>query len=109
MGWQYFDFISFAQYLTISKEIPAAAMVFTESQGVDSEPQVVRRDPRLMDNEKLPAELYRLVGDAIYTALAYGFEVCALRDLKMSPQVSLEAARGRARPSCSHFKIQSCF
>jgi hypothetical protein len=76
MGWQYFDFISFAQYLTISKEIPAAAMVFTESQGVDSEPQVVRRDPRLMDNEKLPAELYRLVGDAIYTALAYGFEVC---------------------------------
>jgi hypothetical protein len=36
----YFDFISFAQYLTISKEIPDAAMVFTESPGVDKEPVV---------------------------------------------------------------------
>lgn len=70
----YFDFISFAQYLAISKEIPDAAMVFTESPGVDKEPVLVRRDPRLMDNEKLPAELYKYVGAAIYKGLAYGFE-----------------------------------
>lgn len=44
----YFDFISFAQYLSISKEIPDAAMVFTESPGVDKEPVVSKKGEALV-------------------------------------------------------------
>merc|ERR1712157_373453 len=70
----YFDFISFAQYATISREInnnPPA--VFEESQPVDVGPDkpmkfvpvIVRRNSDLLDNSLLPLEHERIVGNAI--------------------------------------------
>mmetsp|Transcript_46406 Transcript_46406/g.54226 ORF Transcript_46406/g.54226 Transcript_46406/m.54226 type:complete len:208 (+) Transcript_46406:682-1305(+) len=68
----YFDFISFAQYRTIYREISDPSIIFEESQGQDmgeDMPQkfvsvIVKRDPRLK-NEQLPAEHSRLVGESI--------------------------------------------
>jgi hypothetical protein len=72
----YFDFISFAQFLTINREFIDAPSVFEESQPVDvgeNEPQkfvkvVVRRDPSLI-NDRLAEEHGRIVGDAILNRL----------------------------------------
>jgi hypothetical protein len=73
----YFDFISFAQYATINREITLdPPFVFEEQQPVDvgeDEPQkfvatVVRRDSTLT-NDKLASEHSRLVGSAILDRL----------------------------------------
>lgn len=69
----YFDFISFAQYKAINREITVEpAYVFEEKQPVEvgeGEPQkfvtrVIRRDPAL-SNEALPSEHSRRVGGQI--------------------------------------------
>lgn len=69
----YFDFISFAQYLTINREITQdPPLVFEEKQPVevgDDQPQkfvnmVVRRDPSIT-NDMLEPEHSRRVGEAI--------------------------------------------
>lgn len=73
----YFDFISFAQYATISREISQnPPIVFEEQQPVEveeGEPQkfvttVIKRDPRLT-NDMLGLEHDRLVGVAILDRL----------------------------------------
>lgn len=73
----YFDFISFAQYATISREIKQdPPSVFEEQQPVEvgeSEPQkfvatVIKRDPSLR-NDMLAAEHDRLVGSLILDRL----------------------------------------
>jgi hypothetical protein len=77
----YFDFISFAQYATINREITQdPPFVFEEQQPVDvgeDLPQkfvatVVRRDPALT-NDKLGPEHSRLVGSAILNRLVETF------------------------------------
>jgi hypothetical protein len=73
----YFDFISFAQYATISREIAQnPPFVFEEQQPVEvgeGEPQkfvptVIKRDPGLT-NDKLGMEHDKLVGTAILNRL----------------------------------------
>ncbi len=72
----YFDFISFAQYATISREIINPPVVFEEQQPVevgDGEPQkfvkvVVKRDPSLTNNI-LPQKHTELVGNSILDKL----------------------------------------
>ncbi|KAI2489818.1 tRNA (guanine-N7-)-methyltransferase [Fragilaria crotonensis] len=79
----YFDFISFAQYSTISREVNnSPALVFQEQQpSADSgpdEPQtfvstVVRRDPSIT-NDMLSARHDQLVGKAIIDRLTETFQ-----------------------------------
>ena len=73
----YFDFISFAQYLAVNREITLdPPFVFEEKQPVDvgdDQPQqfvsqIVRRDPNL-SNEQLAPEHSRRVGKAILNYL----------------------------------------
>ncbi|KAL7545452.1 hypothetical protein ACHAWF_008802 [Thalassiosira exigua] len=72
----YFDFISFAQYATIAREIVNPPSVFEEQQPVEvgeGEPQrfesvVVKRDPSLANSE-LPQRHTELVGNAILDKL----------------------------------------
>ena len=73
----YFDFISFAQYAAINREMSGnPPVVFTERQGVPDEndpentpmkfvPTIVRRKTEYLDNSKLPIEHDRMVGNAI--------------------------------------------
>eukprot|EP00854_Cymbomonas_tetramitiformis_P030445 gene30445-38053_t len=70
----YFDFISFAQYLTVSKQIPKGEQVFTEQVNAEGETRTVRRDPALRDNSRLPDVIAERVGDLIYDGLVNGFE-----------------------------------
>lgn len=70
----YFDFISFAQYATISNAMRTGENVFQERQGAYGELQTIRRDERLKDNGDLPAAFKERVGDKIYQSLLEGFE-----------------------------------
>mmetsp|Transcript_32661 Transcript_32661/g.68101 ORF Transcript_32661/g.68101 Transcript_32661/m.68101 type:complete len:342 (+) Transcript_32661:39-1064(+) len=78
----YFDFISFAQYTTISREITQdPPFVFVEKQPVEvpeGEPQqfkdtVIRRDPSI-SNDKLASEHGKLVGTRILDRLNEVFD-----------------------------------
>lgn len=63
----YFDFLSFAQYATINREITKDPLLIFEERaddGVNLTPRVVRRDPTLTNN-LLASTHERLVGDAI--------------------------------------------
>jgi hypothetical protein len=79
----YFDFISFAQYATISRAINQdPPMVFEEAQPENFDPtgdeptkfvtKVIRRDPRLT-NDLLASEHSRRVGVAILNRLEETF------------------------------------
>eukprot|EP00986_Skeletonema_menzelii_P004701 scaffold1633_cov147-Skeletonema_menzelii.AAC.18 len=76
----YFDFISFAQYATISREIVNPPSVFEEQQPVEvgeDQPQkfdavVVRRDPTIR-NSDLPRIHTEIVGNAILDKLIEKF------------------------------------
>ena len=76
----YFDFISFAQYATISREIVNPPAVFEEQQPVEvgeGQPQrfdavVVRRDPAIK-NSDLPRIHTEIVGNAILDKLIEKF------------------------------------
>ncbi|BBM99349.1 hypothetical protein MPTK1_1g20650 [Marchantia polymorpha subsp. ruderalis] len=70
----YFDFISFAQFATISKEIQTGEVVFQEKLGASGELQTVRRDASLVDNAKLPTAFIERAGNIIYERLLEGFE-----------------------------------
>eukprot|EP00617_Octactis_speculum_P014960 CAMPEP_0185754408 /NCGR_PEP_ID=MMETSP1174-20130828/13058_1 /TAXON_ID=35687 /ORGANISM="Dictyocha speculum, Strain CCMP1381" /LENGTH=374 /DNA_ID=CAMNT_0028432599 /DNA_START=84 /DNA_END=1208 /DNA_ORIENTATION=+ len=61
---RYFDFISYAQYATISSCMNRGLFVFTEQVGADGEEQVVRRDTTIT-NALLPAMHSKAVGDTI--------------------------------------------
>lgn len=89
----YFDFISFAQYATVSREVANPASVFEEQQGVEvgeDEPQrfdtvVVRRDPSLT-NADLPRRHTELVGNAILDKLDETFGGTASAIPKIEPR-----------------------
>mmetsp|Transcript_17541 Transcript_17541/g.37924 ORF Transcript_17541/g.37924 Transcript_17541/m.37924 type:complete len:408 (+) Transcript_17541:18-1241(+) len=76
----YFDFISFAQYATIAREMADPATLFEEQQPVevrDGGPQrfekvVVKRDPSLLNGD-LARRHAELVGDAILDKLIEKF------------------------------------
>ena len=76
----YFDFISFAQYATILREIVNPPSVFEEQQPVDvgeGEPQqfnsvVVKRNPSVLNND-LPRKFDEIVGNAILDKLIEKF------------------------------------
>ena len=76
----YFDFISFAQYSTISREINDPAVIFEEQQPVEvgeDQPQqfntvVIKRDPSLSTKE-LVCRHTELVGNAILDKLVEKF------------------------------------
>ena len=76
----YFDFISFSQYATISRDIINPPSVFEEQQPVEvgeNEPQkfntvIVKRDPSLL-NTDLPKLHTEIVGNAILDKLIEKF------------------------------------
>jgi len=88
----YFDFISFAQYSTISREINNPPSVFEEQQPEDmgeDQPQkfnavVVRRDPALT-NSVLPVRHTEIVGNAILDKLIEKFGETASAIPKIEP------------------------
>ncbi|CEM07055.1 unnamed protein product [Vitrella brassicaformis CCMP3155] len=61
----YFDFISFAQYLTLYTEMCSGQQLFVEKTGATGEEQLVRRPAFLADNSLLPSEHSRRVGDRL--------------------------------------------
>mmetsp|Transcript_28167 Transcript_28167/g.36423 ORF Transcript_28167/g.36423 Transcript_28167/m.36423 type:complete len:325 (-) Transcript_28167:298-1272(-) len=66
---KYFDFISFAQYHTISEAMKNGQQVFIEKCGAEGEEQTVRRDPQFANNALLPVEHSSRVGDRILAFL----------------------------------------
>lgn len=70
----YFDFISFAQFATISNEMKTGEVVFQEKNGADGELKTVRRDASIMQNSLLPLAFARKAGNHIYQRLLEGFE-----------------------------------
>jgi hypothetical protein len=89
----YFDFISFAQYATINREITQdPPFVFEEQQPVEvgeNEAQkfvatVVRRNPALT-NDKLASEHNKLVGSAILDRLEETFGDTPARLPRLEP------------------------
>mmetsp|Transcript_11826 Transcript_11826/g.23037 ORF Transcript_11826/g.23037 Transcript_11826/m.23037 type:complete len:209 (+) Transcript_11826:193-819(+) len=96
----YFDFISFAQYATISREIVNPPAVFEEQQPVeveDGEPQqfvnvVVRRDPSLTNNI-LSQKHSELVGNSILDKLNEKFGDTASCIPKIEPGSRPDAAK----------------
>mmetsp|Transcript_27698 Transcript_27698/g.56646 ORF Transcript_27698/g.56646 Transcript_27698/m.56646 type:complete len:367 (+) Transcript_27698:48-1148(+) len=96
----YFDFISFAQYATISREIVNPPAVFEEQQPVeveDGEPQqfvkvVVRRDPFLTNNV-LSQKHSELVGNSILDKLNEKFGDTASSIPKIEPGSRPDAAK----------------
>ncbi|CAN0027006.1 unnamed protein product, partial [Choristocarpus tenellus] len=61
----YFDFISFAQYASISAGMRSGREIFEERVGAEGEKITVQRDPGLFENSRLPDEHSRRVGDRI--------------------------------------------
>ena len=62
---KYFDFISYAQYLTLDKEMKNGKQVFEELVNANGESQIVRRNPLYSDNSLLPSEHSKRVGNKI--------------------------------------------
>ena len=62
---KYFDFISYAQYLTLDKEMKKGRQVFEELINANGESQIVKRNPLYSDNNLLPLEHSKRVGDRI--------------------------------------------
>ncbi|KAF6266753.1 hypothetical protein COO60DRAFT_12124 [Scenedesmus sp. NREL 46B-D3] len=80
----YFDFISFSQYATISREMGRPARVFEEYYELcgpavgDDEPcesgqKVVMRPPQYADDAQLPTYFFQKTGDLMYDGLLNGF------------------------------------
>ena len=61
----YFDFISYAQYATLTSEFKDARQVFEELIDANGTSVVVTRDPALTDNAALPGIFSQRVGDAV--------------------------------------------
>ena len=75
----YFDFISFAQYATISACMRNGRRIFTELVDANGTALTVVRDPRLADNALLPAAMAERVGDALYGKLCDKYAAIAPR------------------------------
>jgi hypothetical protein len=110
----YFDFISFAQYATINREIGDPNSVFEEQQPVDvgdDETQrfdtvVVRRDPTLTKGE-LPRRHSQLVGRAILGRLieTFGDTASAIPAIEPGSRPSANAVLASVRQMVNLFVI----
>ncbi|EFJ45566.1 hypothetical protein VOLCADRAFT_94019 [Volvox carteri f. nagariensis] len=70
----YFDFISYSQFSTISREMPQGQQVFKEyCEDCPDLYRIVRRDLSLADNSQLPTAFLIRTGDRIYAGLKDGF------------------------------------
>lgn len=101
----YFDFISFAQYATISREVNKdPAVVFEEQQpqetkDEDDAPQVfvakvIKRDVSVLPNNMLASQHGKLVGKAIIDKLeeTFGSTASAIPQMKAGDSASIVAA-----------------
>lgn len=84
----YFDFISFAQFATISNEMRNGEYVFQERNGANGELQTVRRDASALANSRLPLAFSRRAGNLIYSRLLQGFEGESFRVPRPCPPMS---------------------
>ena len=110
----YFDFISFAQYTTICREIGDPNSVFEEQQPVDvgdDEPQrfdtvVVRRDPTLTKGDLLRRHS-QLVGRAILGRLieTFGDTASAIPSIEPGSRPSANAVLAAVRQMVNLFVI----
>ena len=62
----YFDFISFAQYATISDTFQHAMVDFIEKSGAEGTSNVIRRNSTISDNSMLPELHSRIVGQKLF-------------------------------------------
>ena len=69
----YFDFISAAQFATISQLMGEGKLLFEERTGAEGTKSVVSRDASLTDNEVLPAAFFKVAGDKMYAGLMSNF------------------------------------
>lgn len=121
----YFDFISFAQYATIGREIVDPPVVFEEQQPVEETEEeikandakggvveqrfktvVVRRDPSLR-NVDLPAKHAELVGDVILDKLdaIFGGTASAIPAMAAGSRPNAEVVAGAVRQMVNLFVI----
>ncbi len=110
----YFDFVSFAQYATVCREIGDPNSVFEEQQPVDvgdDEPQrfdtvVVRRDPTLTKGD-LPRRHSQLVGRAILGWLIerFGDTASAIPSIEPGSRPSANAVLAAVRQMVNLFVI----
>lgn len=82
----YFDYISYAQWQTIDRQMRRGRTVFEEKRGADGASKTMVRD-----DASLPSALHRSVGDKILRGLQEGF-----RDASFDGPARLD--RGSARP-----------
>ncbi|KAJ1628895.1 hypothetical protein T492DRAFT_1014703 [Pavlovales sp. CCMP2436] len=78
----YFDFISFAQYVTLADEMRKGQLDYVELVGAEAEATVRRRPPDVpRENALLPAEYRKRVGDAVLGWAAERYDVVPARSL----------------------------
>eukprot|EP00960_Hanusia_phi_P037126 752751-Hanusia_phi.AAC.2 len=69
----YFDFISAAQFASITQSIQGAKQIFEETSGVENEKHVIQRDPKLKDDNLLAPRFFLRSGDKMYDGLLTNF------------------------------------
>mmetsp|Transcript_34972 Transcript_34972/g.54838 ORF Transcript_34972/g.54838 Transcript_34972/m.54838 type:complete len:332 (+) Transcript_34972:83-1078(+) len=88
---KYFDFISFAQYHTISEKMKTPRQVFVEKCGAEGEEEVVRRDPTVGDAQ-LPALHRARVGKRILEFLGNQYpSAMPVPEAGLSPEALLRS------------------
>jgi len=69
----YFDFISAAQFATVTQLMGEGKLIFEERTGAEGTVSVVSRDAALRNDEVLPAAFFRIAGDKMYAGLMANF------------------------------------
>ncbi|KAK9902243.1 hypothetical protein WJX75_009231 [Coccomyxa subellipsoidea] len=95
----YFDFISFAQLATISREIPLGQQAFEEfCEDCEGQKKNIQRSAALQSNAALPAAFERATGDMIYNGLLTGFRGVQFGAPEPSPaRTPIEELAGNAQ------------
>ena len=62
----YFDFISSAQFASITQSIQGAKQIFEETSGVENDKHVIQRDPMLKDDNLLAPRFFMRSGEKYY-------------------------------------------
>jgi len=69
----YFDFISSAQFASITQSIQGAKQIFEETSGVENDKHVIQRDPMLKDDNLLAPRFFMRSGEKMYDGLLANF------------------------------------
>jgi len=69
----YFDFISAAQFATVTQLMGEGKLIFEERTGAEGTVSVVSRDASLQNDEVLPAAFFRIAGDKMFAGLMANF------------------------------------